>query len=61
MQGNSFTGEQFAVLAVGFIVSWVVAWLTIKWLLRFVQGHDFQGFGWYRIALGIVVILVMVL
>lgn len=58
-QGNTFTGEQAAVLAVGFIVSMVVAWATIRWLLKFVQGHDFTGFGWYRIALGLLIIFLM--
>ncbi|WP_155286239.1 undecaprenyl-diphosphate phosphatase [Lacticaseibacillus zhaodongensis] len=60
-QGNTFTMSDSLVLATGFLVSMVVAWVTIKWLLKFVQGHDFTGFGWYRIALGIVIILVMVL
>lgn len=60
-QGNGFTLDQTAVLAVGFFVSMLVAWVTIKWLLKFVQGHDFTGFGWYRIALGIVVLLTIFL
>lgn len=61
MKGNVFTGEQFLVLGVGFFVSMIVAWITIKWLLKFVQGHDFTGFGWYRIGLGLLIILLMVL
>jgi undecaprenyl-diphosphatase len=60
-QGNTFTLDQTVVLAVGFFVSMLVAWITIKWLLKFVQGHDFTGFGWYRIALGIVVLLTIFL
>ncbi len=61
LKGNTFSGGEIAVLATGFIVSLLVAWVTIKWLLKFVQGHDFTGFGWYRIVLGIVVLLVMFL
>ena len=30
-----------------------MAFIAVKWLLRFVQSHTFVGFGWYRIALGI--------
>ncbi|KRM72319.1 undecaprenyl-diphosphate phosphatase [Lacticaseibacillus brantae] len=58
-EGNSFGSEQVLILAAGMIVSFIVAWATIKWLLKFVQTHDFKPFGWYRIALGIIVLLVM--
>ncbi|KRK72613.1 undecaprenyl-diphosphate phosphatase [Lacticaseibacillus nasuensis] len=61
LTGGSFTGQEWAVLLTGTLVSFVVAWATIKWLLHFVQGHDFKPFGWYRIALGLVVILVLFL
>lgn len=59
LNGNSFTGEQWAILLTGMIVSFLVAVVAIKWLLRFVQTHDFKPFGWYRIILGIVVLLVL--
>jgi undecaprenyl-diphosphatase len=36
-------------------VSFVVAWASIRWLLRFVATHDLTPFAWYRIALGILV------
>lgn len=58
-QGNGFSGEQWAVLMTGSIVSFLVAIVAIKWLLKFVQTHDFKPFGWYRIALGAIVLLVM--
>lgn len=61
LAGGSFSGEQTWVLLTGTLVSFLVAWISIKWLLRFVQGHDFKPFGWYRIALGIVVLLVLFL
>ena len=38
-------------------VSFVVAWASIRWLIRFVATHDLTPFAWYRIALGIVVLL----
>ncbi|KRL52877.1 undecaprenyl-diphosphate phosphatase [Lacticaseibacillus manihotivorans] len=61
MNGNTFTGEQWVILLTGTVVSFIVAFISIKWLLKFVQTHDFKPFGWYRIALGIVVILVLFL
>jgi len=42
--------------AVGFIVSFISAWLCIRWLLRFIATHDFVGFAYYRIAFGLVVL-----
>jgi undecaprenyl-diphosphatase len=39
------------------VVSFIVAYLSIKFLLKYVQTHDFKPFGWYRIVLGIIVII----
>jgi len=47
-------GEDWGMLALGTVVSAVTAFLVVKWLLRFVLSHTFNGFGWYRIALGLV-------
>jgi undecaprenyl-diphosphatase len=44
-------------LLLGLVVSFLVAWASIRWLLRFVSTHDLRPFAWYRIALGIVVLL----
>lgn len=52
-----FTGPEAAILAVGFIVSFVVSLLCIRFLMNFVKKHDFKPFGWYRIVLGILVLL----
>ena len=35
------------------------ALVTVRWLLRFVQTHNFVGFGWYRIALGLVILVAL--
>ena len=56
--GNTFAGNQMAVLLVGMVVSFIVAYLSIKFLLNYVKTHNFKPFGWYRIALGIIVIIV---
>lgn len=42
--------------AVGLIVSWLSAWVCVRWLLHFVARHSFVVFGWYRIAFGLVVL-----
>jgi len=51
------TGENILILLVGMVVAYVVSALCIKFLMDFVKKHDFKVFGWYRIVLGIVVIL----
>ena len=43
----------WGILAIGTVVSFIVAWATIAWLLRFVASHTFTAFGWYRIAAGL--------
>ncbi len=48
--------EQFVTLGVGFVVSFVVAWLVIKVFMRFIQTHRFTGFAIYRIVLGALVL-----
>jgi undecaprenyl-diphosphatase len=45
--------ENWAMVALGFIVSAVISFIAVKWLLRYVQTHTFIAFGWYRIALAL--------
>lgn len=54
--GLSFTGVELATLLVGTIISFIVSIFIIKFLMSYIKKHDFKVFGWYRIALGIVVI-----
>ncbi len=49
-------GEDWNALTVGFVVSGVVAFIAVKWLLRYVQTHRFTVFAWYRIVLGAVLL-----
>jgi len=56
-QGSSFTSADAGALAVGFVTSFVVALLAIKWLLRFIKGHSFAPFGVYRIIVAILFFL----
>ena len=53
-------GENWPMVLLATAVAAVVAFVVVKWLLRFVQTHTFVAFGWYRIALG-GLILVMAL
>jgi len=46
--------ENWGMVVLGFLVSAVVSFLAVKWLLRYIQTHTFTAFGWYRIALAIV-------
>ena len=45
-----------APFSLGFVVSFVSAFVCVRWLLRYIATHDFSVFAWYRIAFGIVVI-----
>lgn len=55
--GLAFTAVELAVLVVGMIVAFVVSVLAIKFLMGYIKKHDFKVFGWYRIILGIIVLL----
>lgn len=55
--GFGFTGTEATILAVGMITAFAVSIIVIKFLLGYIKKHDFKVFGWYRIALGIVVLL----
>jgi undecaprenyl-diphosphatase len=48
--------EYLPMFAVGFVVSFLAAWICVRWLLRYVATHTFIPFAWYRIAFGIVVL-----
>jgi undecaprenyl-diphosphatase len=49
--------ENWTLLIVATLVAAVVSFIAVKWLLRYVQSHTFVGFGWYRIALGVVLLV----
>lgn len=55
-KGNSFTGDQTIILLVGVVVSFIVAYASIKFLLNYIKKNDFKAFGWYRIILALIVI-----
>jgi len=49
--------EQYAILAVGFLTTFLVAWLVIKKFLTYIRKHSFAAFGHYRIILGLLILL----
>lgn len=53
---NDFTDENLVVLGVGFLVSFIVAYLTIKLFLAFLEKFTFVGFGIYRIVFGLLLL-----
>ena len=55
-KGGVFTLAEISALLVGCIVAFVVSMLAIRFLMNYVKKHTFTAFGWYRIALGIVVL-----
>ena len=55
--GFDFTQSEFIVLLVGMVTAFIVSILAIKFLLGYIKKHDFKVFGYYRIGLGILVIL----
>ena len=59
--GFEFTGNQIAVLAAGMISAFVVSILAIKFLIGYIKKRDFAAFGYYRIILGIVVLIYFLL
>ena len=46
-------------LALSFVVSFLVAWVAIRWFLHFVSTHSFRIFAWYRLAIGLLILLTL--
>lgn len=55
--GFNYTSFELVLLFVGLVVAFVVSVFAIKFLMSYIKKHDFKAFGWYRIILGIVLIL----
>ena len=54
--GMAISGGEFVLLIVGMLVAYAVSMLVIRRLVDYIKTHDFKAFGWYRIALGVVVL-----
>lgn len=57
MKGLSFTAGEWITLIIGTIVAFVVSLFAIRFLMGYIKKHDFKVFGWYRIALAVVVVI----
>ncbi len=55
--GFAFTFSESILLLIGMFVAYIVSIIIIKFLLRYIKKHDFKVFGWYRIVLGIILII----
>ncbi len=55
--GFSFTMGEAVILIVGMVVAFVVSLIVIQFLMGYIKKHDFKVFGWYRIVLGVIVLL----
>jgi undecaprenyl-diphosphatase len=51
--------EHWSTILLSTVVAAIVSFIAVKWLLRYVQSHTFNAFGWYRIALGIGLFLLL--
>lgn len=56
LDAGTMTGAEVGYLLIGCAVAFAVSFVAIKFLMNFVKKHDFKVFGWYRIALGAIVI-----
>ena len=61
LEAGTMTGPEIGYLLIGCAVAFAVSLVAIKFLMNFVKKHDFKLFGWYRIALGAVVIGALVI
>lgn len=61
LSGGALIGSEIGYLLIGSVVAFFVSLLAVRFLMNFVKKHDFKLFGWYRIALGLLVICTLVL
>jgi undecaprenyl-diphosphatase len=55
------SSAQWNMVALGTIVAAIISFVAVRWLLRYVQTHTFTAFGWYRIGLALVILLLMLI
>jgi undecaprenyl-diphosphatase len=55
----SFSGYEWSLLLIGFFSACLTALLSIKWFLNFISNRNFNLFGWYRIGLGVIILLLI--
>lgn len=60
LAGNVLAANEWVIFGVAIVTSFVVSILAMRWLVRFVQKHDFEPFGWYRIIVGAAILVYFV-
>ena len=55
--GFHFTGGELGILLLGMVVAFLVSLAVIRFLMSYIRKHDFKAFGWYRIVLGLVLLI----
>ena len=58
--GFTFTSTEILLLVIAMVTAFLVSVFVIKFLMSYIKKHDFKVFGWYRIALGILVLAFMI-
>lgn len=58
-EGVSMSGLEVLILIIGCVVAFAVSIFVIRFLMSYIKKHDFKVFGWYRIVLGILVIIIL--
>jgi undecaprenyl-diphosphatase len=51
--------EPWSQVLLGTVVAAIMAFLVVKWLLGYIRHHTFIPFGWYRIAIGLAILLLL--
>lgn len=59
LSGIAMSGSELVILLVGTVTAFLVSVFVIKFFMGYIKKHDFKVFGWYRIVLGILVLLVL--
>lgn len=59
MEGIAMTGGELTILLVGTLTAFLVSVFVIKFFMNYIKKHDFKVFGWYRIVLGILVLIIL--
>lgn len=59
--GLVFTSQELIILIVGLITAFIISILAIKFLMNYIKKNDFKAFGWYRIVLGIIVLVYFII
>ncbi len=59
LSGIAMSGPELVILLVGTVTAFLVSVLVIKFFMGYIKKHDFKVFGWYRIVLGILVLLIL--